>query len=44
MQICEEIEPRLQDSYFKVQITVVQKYIHKQSACWLLTEKNPFIK
>jgi len=40
MKICEGIEPHQQDSYFKVQINGVQKYIHKQSACWLLTEKN----
>jgi hypothetical protein len=29
MEICEEIEPRQQNSYFKVQINGVQKYIHK---------------
>jgi hypothetical protein len=40
MKICEEIGPRQQDSYFKVQINGVKKYIHKQSACWLLTERN----
>ena len=40
MRIFDEIEPCRQDSYFKLKINDNYKYIHKQSACWLLTDKN----
>jgi len=40
MRICEKIESHQQDSYFKIKVNGVQKFMHKQSASWLLTEKN----
>ena len=39
MRIRDRIEPRFHDSYFKMKINGQQKYMHKQSACWLLTDK-----
>ncbi|CAF4628340.1 unnamed protein product [Rotaria socialis] len=40
MKIFDEIETGRRDSYFKLKINDKYKYIHKQSACWLLTDKN----
>ncbi|CAF1413044.1 unnamed protein product [Rotaria sordida] len=40
MKIYDDIEPCRRDSYFKVTLNDNQKYIHKQSACWMLTDKN----
>lgn len=40
MKIFDEIETCRRDSYFKLKINDNYKYIHKQSACWLLTDKN----
>lgn len=40
MRICEKIQPHQQDSYFKIKVNGVQNFMHKQSAAWLLTEKN----
>lgn len=40
MRICEKIQTHQQDSYFKIKVNGVQKFMHKQSASWLLTEKN----
>ena len=39
MRIRDRIESRFQDSYFKMKINGQQKFMHKQSACWLLTDK-----
>jgi uncharacterized protein YifN (PemK superfamily) len=39
MRICDRIHPRLHDSYFKMKSNDQQKFMHKQSACWLLTHK-----
>jgi hypothetical protein len=40
IKISDGIEPYRQDAYFKVKINDNQKYIHKQSASWLLTDQN----
>ncbi|CAF1373305.1 unnamed protein product [Didymodactylos carnosus] len=40
MRIVNEIKPNQQDSYFQVKINDSVKYLHKQTACWLLTHKN----
>ena len=34
------IEPRMKDPYFQVKANDHQMFIHKQSACWLLMDKN----
>ncbi|CAF2898412.1 unnamed protein product [Rotaria sp. Silwood2] len=34
------INPDLKDSYFKIYLNNGIKYMHKQTACWLLTDKN----
>jgi hypothetical protein len=39
MRVRDKIESRFQDSYFKMKINGQQKFMHKQSACWLLTDK-----
>ena len=39
MRIFNSINPALKDSYFQVQINNKPKFIHKQTACWLLTDK-----
>ncbi|CAF1556262.1 unnamed protein product, partial [Adineta ricciae] len=38
MKIFDEIELSRRDSYFKMKINDSYKYVHKQSACWLLTD------
>ncbi|UJR18383.1 hypothetical protein I4U23_005287 [Adineta vaga] len=40
MKICERIESHQQNAYFKIKINGIQKFLYKQSASWLLTEKN----
>ncbi|CAF3021128.1 unnamed protein product [Rotaria sp. Silwood2] len=40
IKIYEDIEPCRRNSYFKMKLNDNQKYIHKQSACWLLTDKS----
>ncbi|CAF1526358.1 unnamed protein product [Rotaria sordida] len=41
IKVGDTIKPVIQNSYFKVSINNQTKYLHKQSACWLLTdEKN----
>ena len=39
MRIFDSINPALKNSYFQVQINNKTKSIHKQTACWLLTDK-----
>ncbi|CAF2146013.1 unnamed protein product [Rotaria magnacalcarata] len=36
IKIVDNINPALKDSYFKIKINDKIKYLHKQSACWLL--------
>jgi hypothetical protein len=40
MKIFDDIEICRRDSYFKLKINDSYKYVHKQSGCWLLTDKN----
>ena len=40
MRIRNSIDTNLKDSYFRVTINDDVKYIHKQTACWMLTEKQ----
>jgi hypothetical protein len=40
MIIFDTISPSLSNSYFRVEIDGNQKYIHKQTACWLLTDEK----
>ncbi|CAF0829497.1 unnamed protein product [Adineta steineri] len=37
IRIADDINPALMQSYFKIKINDNIKYLHKQSACWLLT-------
>ncbi|CAF4647479.1 unnamed protein product, partial [Didymodactylos carnosus] len=39
-RIKDKINPDLANSYFKVKINDTMKFLHKQSAVWLLTDKN----
>jgi len=36
----DKIKSCRRDSYFKLKINESYKCVHKQSACWLLTDKN----
>ena len=40
MRVCEKIPSHLSGSYFKICINGNDKFIHKSSACWVLTEQN----
>ena len=39
IRIVDQINPILRQSYFKVKINENIKYLHKQSACWLLSNE-----
>ncbi|CAF3996865.1 unnamed protein product, partial [Rotaria sp. Silwood1] len=39
IRIFDSINPALKSSHFQVQINNKPKFIHKQTACWLLTDK-----
>jgi hypothetical protein len=39
-RIKDKINPDLANSYFKLKINDTTKFLHKQSAVWLLTDKN----
>ena len=39
IKIVNNINPALTQSYFKIKINDKTKYLHKQSACWLLSTK-----
>lgn len=39
IKIVDSINPTLKQSYFKIKINEKTKYLHKQSACWLLSKK-----
>ena len=39
-RLFDSINQDLKDSYFKIELNNVVKYMHKQTACWFLTEKN----
>ncbi|CAM2723300.1 unnamed protein product [Rotaria socialis] len=40
IKILDNINPILKHSYFKIKINDKIKYLHKQSACWLLSNKS----
>jgi hypothetical protein len=40
IRIADNINPLLKESYFKIKINEKTKYLHKQSACWLLSNKT----
>ena len=40
IRVSENIPSHLSESYFKVCIDGNDRFIHKSSACWILTEKN----
>ncbi|CAF1535792.1 unnamed protein product [Rotaria sordida] len=40
IKVGDTIKPVIQNSYFKVSINNQTKYLHKQSACWLLTDEK----
>ncbi|CAF1253288.1 unnamed protein product, partial [Rotaria magnacalcarata] len=40
MRVINSVSPALSDSYFSVEIDGEKKYIHKQTACWLLTDSK----
>lgn len=39
IKIVDNINPALKQSYFKININDKTKYLHKQSACWLLSTR-----
>ena len=40
MRVYERIRSQLKNSYFKIRINGTIKYLHKQTACWLLSEQK----
>ncbi|CAF1358814.1 unnamed protein product [Rotaria sp. Silwood1] len=40
IKICSKVESDTEHCYFKVTINDDTKYLHKQTACWLLTEEK----
>jgi hypothetical protein len=40
IRVCDNVPPHLLQSYFKVRINHKDKFIHKSTACWILTEQN----
>jgi hypothetical protein len=38
MRVFDIISPSFSNSYFLIEIDGNKKYIHKQTACWLLTD------
>ncbi|CAF3897594.1 unnamed protein product [Rotaria sp. Silwood1] len=38
MRVTDTVSPSLSSSYFCVEIDGKKKYMHKQTACWLLTD------
>ncbi|CAF4106901.1 unnamed protein product [Rotaria sp. Silwood2] len=43
MRVFDTISPSLTNSFFCVEIDGKKKYVHKQTACWLLTDKKPIL-
>jgi hypothetical protein len=39
-RVCDSVPAHLSQSYFKVRINDKYKFIHKSTACWVLTEQN----
>jgi hypothetical protein len=38
IRIVDRVNPALRQSYFKIKVNQNIKYLHKQSACWLLSK------
>ena len=38
MRVCDHIPSHLEQSFFKIHINQQEKYIHKSTACWALTD------
>lgn len=39
-RVCDDVPPHLLKSYFRISINDKDKYIHKSTACWVLTDQN----
>jgi hypothetical protein len=40
MKVYSKINPKLKDSYFEVLINAKVRFIHKQTASWILTKEE----
>lgn len=40
MRVVDNVPPHLAQSFFKIRINGHDKFIHKSSSCWVLTERN----
>ena len=40
VRVCDNVPPHLLQPYFRVRINHKDKFIHKSTACWILTEQN----
>lgn len=40
MRIFDKVRPELEKSYFELEINRKKKFMHKQTACWILTENK----
>ncbi|CAM4930197.1 unnamed protein product [Rotaria socialis] len=40
MRVFDKVRPELEKSYFELEIKRKKKFIHKQTACWILTENK----
>ncbi|CAF1544624.1 unnamed protein product, partial [Adineta steineri] len=38
LKVTDKVEPHIEHTYFKVKLNHDTKFLHKQTACWLLTE------
>ncbi|CAF5087145.1 unnamed protein product, partial [Rotaria magnacalcarata] len=40
VKVADKVEPHIEHTYFKVKLNHDTKCVHKQTACWLLTEEK----
>ncbi|CAF4640590.1 unnamed protein product, partial [Rotaria socialis] len=40
VKVADKVEPHIEHSYFKVKFNHDTQFLHKQTACWLLTEEK----
>ncbi|CAF1565734.1 unnamed protein product, partial [Rotaria sp. Silwood1] len=40
VKVADKVEPHIEHTYFKVKLNHDTKFLHKQTACWLLTEEK----
>ncbi|CAF4522092.1 unnamed protein product [Rotaria socialis] len=38
VKVADKVQPHIEHTYFKVKLNHDTKFLHKQTACWLLTE------